>query len=327
MNRALLRKCVVEAQWLFAACAAAIFAFCWVRVWLVSRLEMGKFKTIVETFRDEVERFLPVGIETLFSYTGRIAVVFEEAVVVLCVVIWSISRGTDAVSGELGRGTMEMLLAQPISRLQVLLHQAFITVAGVFLLAGVTWMGTYVGIQTLSAKEEKPAPSVISSLLRLQWPVTPEKKEYVYTPLREKVDARDLLPGAVNLFALGFFLAGLSTFVSACDRYRWRAIGIVVGIYVVQIIIKLIGVSMDDWRWLSYGSFFTAYEPQLLVSIGVQHPLEAWSFIRTTSDENAKHVLSGLGPLGFDSILWSLGIAAYVGAAIRFCNRDLPPPL
>jgi ABC-2 type transport system permease protein len=327
MNRALLRKCIGEAQWLLAACATAIFTFCWVRVWLVSRLPMGKFKTIVETFRDEVERFLPVGIDTLFSYTGRIAVVFEEAVVVLCVVIWAVSRGTDAVSGELSRGTMEMLLAQPVSRLQVLLHQALVTVTGVMLLAGITWMGTYVGIQTLSAKEEKPAASIVTSILRMQWPVADAKKEYVYTPLREKVDPRDLLPGAVNLFALGFFLAGLSTFVSACDRYRWRAIGIVVGIYVVQLIIKLIGVSMEDWRWLCYGSFFTAYEPQLLVNISVQHPLEAWSFVRSTTDENARHVLSGLGPLGFDSILWALGLAAYIGAAIRFCTRDLPPPL
>lgn len=329
MNRALLRKCVLEAQWLFYACALAVFAFCWVRVWLVSRLEMSKFRTVVETFREELEKFLPVSIDALFSYTGRIAVVYEEAIVVLCMVIWAISRGTDAVSGELGRGTMEMLLAQPVSRLQVLMHQAAVTVGGVVLLAAVTWSGTFVGIQTLSAKEEKPNPSVIASLLRFQWPqAKPEKdKEFNYVPLRDVVDARDLLPGAMNLMALGFFLAGLSTCVSAFDRYRWRAIGIVVGIYIVQLIFKGIGVAVKDFQWLSYLSFFSAYEPQLLVQISVQHPLEAWSFVRTTTDPNAKHVLSALGPLGFDSILWGLGLVSYTIASIRFCNRDLPPPL
>jgi ABC-2 type transport system permease protein len=267
-----------------------------------------------------------VSLDTLFTYTGRVAFVFEEAVVVLCVVIWAISRGTDAVSGELGRGTMEMLLAQPVSRLQVLLHQALVTVTGVALLAGVTWLGTFVGVQTLSAKEEKPQ-SIVTTILRMPWQTGPTKTEYVYTPLRDKVDPRDLLPGAVNLFALGFFLAGLSTFVSACDRYRWRAIGIVVGIYIVQLIVKLVGVSMDEWRWLCYGSFFTAYEPQLLIHISVEHPLEAWSFFRITTDEDSRRVLSSLGPLGFDAILWSLGLTAYVAAAVRFCTRDLPPPL
>jgi ABC-2 type transport system permease protein len=221
MNRALLRKCIGEAQWLFAACATAIFAFCWVRVWLVSRMPMGKFRTIIETLGEEFARFLPVSLDTLFTYTGRVAFVFEEAVVVLCVVIWAISRGTDAVSGELGRGTMEMLLAQPVSRLQVLLHQALVTVTGVALLAGVTWLGTFVGVQTLSAKEEKPQ-SIVTTILRMPWQTGPTKTEYVYTPLRDKVDPRDLLPGAVNLFALGFFLAGLSTFVSACDRRARR---------------------------------------------------------------------------------------------------------
>ncbi len=329
MNRALLRKCLLEAQWLFWACAIALFSFCWVRVWLVSRLEMGKFRTVVETFREEIEKFLPIGIDALFSYTGRIAVIFEEAIVVLCIVIWAVARGTDAVSGELGRGTMEMLLAQPVSRLQVLLHQAAVTVGGVALLAAITWFGTFVGIQTLSAKEAKPTPSVIASLLRFEWPkAEPEQdKKFIYTPLRDKVDARDLLPGAVNLFALGFFLAGLSTCISAFDRYRWRAIGLVVGIYVVQLIFKGIGVAVKDWQWMCYASFFTAYEPQLLVQIAVQHPPEAWNFFRTTTDPNARHVLSSLGPLGFDSILWLLGILAYTIGCTRFCTRDLPPPL
>jgi ABC-2 type transport system permease protein len=333
MNRALLRKCLVEAQWLFAACGLAIFAFAWVRVWMISRLEMSKFQSIIYTLRDEVERFLPVSIEALFSYTGRVAVVYDEAVAVLCVMIWAISRGSDSVSGELGRGTMEMLLAQPISRLQVILHQAAVTVVGVALLSTLCFLGTFVGIQTLSTRQEKPSPSVITSLLELKWPWPKkppgesETKEFEYVPLREKVDARNLLPGAVNLFALGFFVAAASTLVSACDRYRWRAIGVVVAFYIVELILKGVAVGVPGWRPLGYLTFFTAYEPQLLVQIAVNHPLEAWSFVRTTADANSRHIWPGLGPLGFCAILWGLGAACYGGAIARFCTRDLPPPL
>lgn len=329
MNRALLRKCLLEAQWLLWACALAMFAFAWVRVWLVSRLAMGQFKVVIDTFRDELEKFLPFSVDALFSYTGRIAVIYEEAVIVLCMVVWAIARGTDAVSGELGRGTMEMLLAQPVSRLQVLAHQAMVTVGGVLLLAAVTWLGTFAGIQTFSAKEEKPAPTVISSLLKLQWPKAQKasEKQFTYTPMREKVDPRDLLPGAVNLFALGFFIAALSTLISAIDRYRWRAIGVVVSIYVVQLMFKLIGVATEEWHWLTYVSFFTAYEPQLLIQVALNHPDEAWNLLRTTTDANAKHVLSALGPLGYSAVLWMLGVVCYTAAAARFCTRDLPPPL
>lgn len=329
MNRALLRKCLLEAQWLLAACALAMFAFSYVRVWLVSRLAMGQFKVVIDTFREELEKFLPFSVDALFSYTGRIAVIYEEAVIVLCMVVWAIARGTDAISGELGRGTMEMLLAQPVSRLQVLAHQAAVTIGGVVVLASVTWLGTFAGIQTFSAKEEKPAPSIISSLLRLEWPkaTKPAEREFTYTPLRDKVDARNLLPGAVNLFSLGLFIAALSTLVSALDRYRWRAIGIVVSIYVIQLVFKLIGVATEDWAWLSYVSFFTAYEPQLLVQVTLQHPDEAWQIMRTTTDPNAKHVLSALAPLGYSAILFGLATVCYVAAGVRFCTRDLPPPL
>jgi ABC-2 type transport system permease protein len=329
MNRALLRKCLFEAQWLLWACGAAMFTFSWVRVWLVSRLDMGQFRSVIETFREEIEKFLPFSIEALFSYTGRIAVIYEEAIIVLCLVVWAVARGTDAVSGELGRGTMEMLLAQPLSRLQVLMHQAAVTVGGVVLLAALTWLGTFAGIQTISAKEEKPAPSIVSSLLKLQWPkkVKDKDKQYNYVPLRDKVDARVLLPGAVNLFGLGFLMAGLSTMVSANDRYRWRAIGVVVSIYVIQLVFKLIGVAVDDWKWLSYFTFFTAFEPQLLVQVALHHPEDAWTFWRSTSDPNARHVLSALGPLGFTGILCALGGVFYTLATVRFCTRDLPPPL
>ena len=38
MNRTVLKKALIEVRLLFAACAAVLFAFCWLRVWIVSRL-------------------------------------------------------------------------------------------------------------------------------------------------------------------------------------------------------------------------------------------------------------------------------------------------
>jgi ABC-2 type transport system permease protein len=114
----------LEARLLLAALAALMFAFCWVRVFIVSRLQTSQFAAIVEQVWDQFKSFSPVPLDQLLSYTGRIAIGYNEPVVVFGISIFAIARGSDAVSGELNRGTLEMLLAQPVSRLQVLYTQA-----------------------------------------------------------------------------------------------------------------------------------------------------------------------------------------------------------
>jgi ABC-2 type transport system permease protein len=322
MNRALLKKCIGEAQWLWLACAAGLFVFCWFRVWLVSRLEMSRFESIIENFR-EYERFSPVPFEQLFTYTGRVAMMYSEPLVVLCVSIFAIARGSDCISGEIGRGTMEMLLAQPVSRLQVLGTHATVTLAGVFLLTLVTWVGMWVGIETTYIKEEAPPATIKVPFTSIEIPNPLAKKELVRTPLSEKIKQRDFVPALVNLFSLGVFLAGLATFASSFDRYRWRTIGLVVGFYVVQLIFKVASLASDSLSWLAYCSVFTAYEPEALVSVAINSPDETWAVLRFDAEGHFRR----LGPLGYDLVLLGLGWAAYLASAVIFCKRDLPAPL
>jgi ABC-2 type transport system permease protein len=320
MNRTLLKKCIGEARLLWLACAAGLFAFCWVRVWLVGRFEMSRFQAVIEQFR-EFERFSPVPFEHLFTYAGRIALTYDEPIVVLCLSLWAIARGSDSISGELGRGTMEMLLAQPISRLQLITTQAAVTVVGTALLAAVAWSGTCAGIATTTVKEEVTKTWTVPGFgWKIPIPLAPKETRIV--PMSEKVEAEVFLPAAANLFSLGFFLAGLSTFLSSWDRYRWRTIGITVGIYVVQMILKIVGMAVDDYAWLLKCTFFTAYEPESFVRIALNSPRDTWSVILYEQGQWVE-----LGPLGYDLVLILLGSVAYVLAAIVFCRRDLPAPL
>lgn len=322
LNRALIRKCVSEARLLLLSSTVVMFAFCWLRVWIVSLLPTDRFKTIVEQFR-EFERFVPVPFEQLFTYPGRIALTYDELIVVMCVAIWSISRGSDLVAGELGRGTMEMLLAQPVSRLQVLLTQASVTTIGVAMLAGASWLGIYAGIHTTRVKEPVADPAIVLPLLGMPPPVDLLDGETRIVSMSSKVDSRDMWPAAVNLFALGFFLAGLSSLVSSTDRYRWRTIGIVAAVYVVQLIMKIVGLASEQLRWLLKFSFFTAYDPERFVSVAVNTPHDAWRLV--IHDQQGSWV--GLGPLSCDFLLLGMGVAAYAGSALIFCRRDLPAPV
>ncbi len=81
---------------------------------------------------------------------GRIAAEYDDPVVLLLMTVWAISRGSDAVSGELNRGTMEMLLGQPVTRLGVISVQACVTLLGAALIAMAAWLGTCVGLATVS---------------------------------------------------------------------------------------------------------------------------------------------------------------------------------
>jgi len=322
MNRSLLNKSIIEGRLLLLSCMAAMYSFCWARVWVVSQFEMSRFKVIIEQFR-EYERFSPVPFEQLFTYGGRIALTYDEPIVVTCVTLWAIARGSDCVSGEIGRGTMEMLLGQPISRVKVLWSQAAVTIAGIALLALTSWLGIYTGVMTVSVQE--PAPPETWSIpwldIELSNPLAEEKTQL--TPMSEKVDPEIFVPAAVNLFALGFFLAGLTSFFSSLDRYRWRSIGLVVGIYIVQVIIKVLALATDRFHWLLNCTFFTAFEPERFVSIAANTPEYTWSLVLR---DEAGH-FADLGPLGYDLILIGMGLIAYAGATIIFRRRDLPAPL
>ncbi len=283
---------------------------------------MDSFARIVGELWDKWSAFSPVSLEQLLSYSGRIAITFDEPIVVFGMAVFAITRGSDCVSGELGRGTLEMLLAQPLSRLQVICTQSAVTVYGIALISICVWGGLTAGIHTFSVQEEVQREFVIPYIkIRIPNPFAP--KEPVRIPLSEKVNANDFLPATVNLFALGVCVAGVTTFLSACDRYRWRTIGLASGLFVLQMIVKLGAMAIPEFKWLNYGTIFTAYNPQVIVELAVRSPDTVWNLVmRSPSGE-----FLSLGPVGHDLVLIGIGLVGYVAAAIIFQRRDLPAPL
>jgi ABC-2 type transport system permease protein len=149
------------------------------------------------------------------------------------------------------------------------------------------------------------------------------EEEMVDVPMSMQVDAVDFAPASFNLLSLGVFLAGLSSLLSSLDRYRWRTIGLVAGIFVVQVILKIVGLAADRLHWLAYCTFFSAYEPEQFVSVSVNSPENVWSI--ALFDASGQY--TGLGPLGYNLILLGMGLGAYAAATFAFRARDLPAPL
>ena len=229
MNRALWKKACSEGFWLLCICALGLFLFCFIRVWFISRMEMSRFASIIGELWSDIEKFSTVPLAHLLTYPGRIAVVYNEPLVVLIMTVWAVSRGSDVVSGEISRGTMEMLLAQPTSRLQILWSQAVVGLLGVVVLCVATLAGTATGIHTFRIKESPQSPSIKIPGLKFDVPLPflpPKSTEPTYTPMSQKADTRQMLPAAINLGALGVFLLAFTTLMSSWDRHRWRTIGI-----------------------------------------------------------------------------------------------------
>ena len=249
IDRVLVRKYISQSMTLLLSCGAALFAFAWVRVWVVSLLDMGQFQTILEQFR-EFEKFAPIEFDAMFTYAGRAGMTFDEPIVILCTVIWCISRGSDVVSGELGRGTLEMLLSQPINRRTLLLSHATVSIVGLAMLCLLVWAGIGVGVYATTLEETVPPPAIRVPLLNLDIPLSTDEPIKEKVPMRKRVDVRTYAASTFHLFAFGFFLLGLSSMFSCFDRYRWRTIGLVVAVYVLQLVMFGLGKAADSLHWL-----------------------------------------------------------------------------
>ncbi|HWA97236.1 MAG TPA: ABC transporter permease subunit, partial [Pirellulales bacterium] len=202
-------------------------------VYLTNLIELGAFGLFLKSLPQAFEDMAGVSFSTLATPLGRLAMAYVHPVVTLGALTWAVARGSDVVSGEVGRGTMEMLLAQPVRRSAVMLVPSAITVAGAAGLAGLCWLGQSIGIATVA----------------LQGPVDPVR----------------LAPGPLNLFGYMVFLAGVSTMLSACDSQRWRTIGIVGAFYAVELVAKLAAQLAPALAWLSRFSFLSLYDPHVSI--------------------------------------------------------------
>jgi ABC-2 type transport system permease protein len=242
MIRALCAKALGDARWLLAGLASLMFFFPWLNIWVSSMISMPALaEFLANALPKRWERISGVPFSEIATPAGRMALVYIHPLMVFGATVWSIARGSDCVSGEIGRGTMEMLLAQPVRRTAVYATQALVTISGSAVLASAAWCGTAVGLSRVT--------------------------------LPEPVSAARFIAPAVNLFSLMICLGGMSALASSWGSQRWRTVGLVGTWYVLSTLLTLAGRIADGWQWMGYASFLRAYKPQSMVA----RPDEAWS--------------------------------------------------
>jgi ABC-2 type transport system permease protein len=321
MFRLLLKKAVIESWPLLAACSAMVIAFCWTRVWIVTRFELGRLQSFVDQLRP-FEQFMPVPLDQVLTYSGSLALTFDEPVLILCVLVWSISRGSDVVSGELSRGTLEMLLAQPVGRMKLMSAHLLVAIVGVVLLACLAWLGLYLGIQTNSVRETVQNDFSLQ-FWTLKVPIISGTEETVMVPLKDRVNAAVFMAPCFNLMAFSMFILSLSALVSSLDRYRWRTIGCVLGFYVLEFLLFLLAKAAPELAWCYRLTFFTLYQPDGIVHLAGRDPNMLWALWAVPS----AFWPTWLGPLGISLALLAMSIICFAASLVCFQRRDLPAPV
>ena len=316
MNLALTKKYFHESAILFIGLIIGVFTFCFFRVRVVGKLDTSQFQQIMDLLPKDWRKFADVDFDWLVSYLGRTSFTLDEPMLVLLISAWAIVRGSDVVSGELSRGTMEMFLAQPVSRRRVFVTHALWTILGLVALVLMAWLGMAVGVWT-TVVEESRYPDFLGV------PLTFAQPQITEVAMSTQVSPWMFIPGLINLFALGLFLSAASAMVSAFDSFRWRTLGIMSAFYFANAGIKILGMSMEEDRWVTNLSIFGFYSPANAIAEVQKHWTNAFALFQY----NPAGEFLRSGALLNNLVLITLALVAYFIGSKRFHRRDLPAPM
>ena len=246
--------------------------------------------------------------------TDFLAIGLLHPIVLVMCLVWGVGRAAGAVAGELDRGTMELLMSQPVPRNRLLLAHFLVDCIVLPVICLSFFAGTQFGLWAVGdfvpdyamlddAAKESP---VVKNLLR-NVPRDP-------TPLA--VSGRGELVGLVNTLALMFAISGATLALSAAGRSRWKVVGYAVLGVVVMFVANTIGQLWEPAGFVRPLTLFYYYQPQRVMIDG------DW-----TVDLNKSWNLGGPVLVPAVGVLVAVGAAGYALALRTFARRDLPAPL
>jgi ABC-2 type transport system permease protein len=250
--------------------------------------------------------------------------------VIFC--IWAIGRAAGAIAGEIDRGTMELLLAQPLARWRLVLAHLCIDLITIPVLCLSLWAGNWVGawlidpiqVETPEIKTPLPKRNYLIEMglfkVRLEDPFAGEGNASLSggPGSHDRLQIRPVEFGRALWLVGGliFAVCGATMWLSACGRFRWRVLGLAVFLTLLQFLVNLIGQMWETVAALRPLTIFYYYQPQQVI-LG-----QGWDV--TLSEWNGGQPLCHV-PMPL--VLYGVGLLGYGFALLTFTRRDLPAPL
>ena len=237
---ALIRKHLHDTRGTLVLSGASLFALGWLFVFFTSLNETEILKALASNSDENRFQWLRnMGLEEQPPSVSIMMTFWNHPFIILIIAIWAISRGSIAVGAEVERGTLDLILSRPVSRMAYLLSHVLIGVLGLGFLALALAAGARTGVH--------------------------------YNFLRVPPSFWTLVQPALNLAALGLPIYGYTLLVSALDQVRWRPtmIGSVLTLagFIAWVIAMIPVLRKYSWRvYLERISIFKLYNPVDAVS-------------------------------------------------------------
>ena len=186
---------------------------------------------IYPTYRDALKDFeLPQAFEGLFgasqlaSPEGFLSAEFFSWLVILLIVYVAI-QGTAAIAGEESSGTMDLLLAQPIARRDVVLQKTLAVIAGSVLIIAMGYIGFLITMPFIDID----------------------------------LGLGDVAMACANMLPITLAFYGLSLWLGAVAPSRAVAAAIVIGAATAGYFLNIVSAAVNALDWLQYASPFYYY--------------------------------------------------------------------
>ncbi len=327
MTAVLVRKLLRDIRWPLIAVMVllCVFTMLWVKiaqrvtaeiapffngVAAMSKLNPKVFEEVLFKGPGRISQAVMGGGEVHFENpTDFLAVELLHPVVITLVCLWSIGRASGAVAGELDRGTLELLLSQPVPRSRLILAHFLVDCIVIPALVLSIAAGTHLGLAAVGPFE---VDYTVLDALKTKAPFA-----IPHGPDVLPVHVGGQWKALVNLAALMFAVSGLTIAISSLNRSRWKATGLATGIILGMFIVNVIGQLWDTLAVTRPISLFFYYQPQ---KIWLKNQWFAdWSGAggpATTLVETPVLV-----------VLAAVGAIGYLVASKTLNWRDLPAPL
>jgi ABC-2 type transport system permease protein len=257
---------------------------------------------------------------------------YVHPVIITIFCIWAVGRAAGAIAGEIDRGTMELLLAQPVPRSRLIVAHLAVDLIVIPVMCLSLWAGNWMGawlivpiqIQEPTFTKELPKRSLVFELgplsMRIEDPLTKAMKSGTRDEERMherlKVEPMLFTRALVLVGGLLFGISGATMWLSARGRFQRRVLGLAVFLTLVQFLVNLLGQMWDPLETLRPLTIFYYYQPQQAVLHG------DWfvDFREWNGGQPLWHLPTPL-------VLYGVGVVGYLMALRALVRRDLPAPL
>lgn len=210
---------------LFVYCLAMIF-FIWLYVAMFPSMEKT-YAEMIKSFPQEWIKAMGIEPEKVSTFPGFMAEEFFSQFLPIILITFSISFSGFAIAQEVEKGTAEILLSQPISRLKVFFGKYFAGIANLFI---------FVFFSTL----------IIPFLAKIISNINVGVSNFMLT--------------AFFAFILGVAIMSISFVFSSIFSEKGKANFLPAGILVLMYVFSIFSGVNKDWEFLKYFSFFYYFD-------------------------------------------------------------------